>query len=147
MSNNCDNTNHPCRKCTYETGREVGCRPKCVRLLFYELTNKKPSNIKYIQHVIKPKESKFGEFKGHIFYPDGNVGCIHDKIKKFLKINYIRGVPYVCLCENGVSETYRLDKAMYRAYNPWFKVNSDVDLIHIDGNEKNCGIKNLKVME
>jgi hypothetical protein len=147
MSNNCniDRRNHPCRKCTYETGRQVGCRPKCIRLLYYELTNK-CSNKPNIRHNCnKAKELRLGEFRGHTFYPDGNVGCVNNNIKKYLKINYIRGIPHVSLCENGIDKTYRLDKAMYRAYNPWFNVDSNIELIHIDGNEKNCGIRNLRV--
>jgi predicted secreted hydrolase len=73
--------------------------------------------------------------------PSGKIKCKNKN--KWLEVEYQNEIPYVVLSENGISVAYRLDKAVYRAYHCTYDIDHGADIIHIDGNQGNCKIKNL----
>jgi hypothetical protein len=83
-----------------------------------------------------------GNFMGYYVTKSGKV---ISKIKqKFVEPRYRNGIPFITLSENGVTSTYRLDQVVFRAFNFWYAINSR-NIIHKDGDEGNCKIRNLSI--
>lgn len=90
----------------------------------------------------RPKnlEDICGSFMGYLIHPSGKV--ISKNRQKILKPTYRNNIPYISLFENGVTTTFRLDQVVYRSFNCTYVIDSK-EIIHSDGNQSNCRIKNL----
>jgi hypothetical protein len=83
-----------------------------------------------------------GNFMGYYITPSGRV--ISKSKNKFLEPTIRNGIPYIHLCENGVMFTYRLDEVVYRSFHCTYVMGSK-RIIHIDGDQGNCRLKNLSI--
>lgn len=136
------NSNHPCRYCTTETGRCVGCQAYCPILLEHN-KNKTPTKSEIFYNKIKDFEDSCGNFLGYTFLPDGRI---KGKMVDFITVYYGADMPHVILCDNGIRQEFRLDKAMWRAYHCDYDIYNGADILHRNENEKDCRIKNLYII-
>lgn len=131
-----------CRYCRPEHGRTWNCKLICKKYLDH-IQLSPPE--KAIRQKISYKEeieriNKLGYYKGYYFLLNGKIKCKYKD--KYLNPLYRKGIPYISLSENNITEIYRLDQAVYRAFHCTYVINSK-NIKHIDGNQMNCSLKNL----